>query len=86
MTQTREQIETRMRELTDFIADATEQVQSGKMVSLHHLDDEVAAICDSAVALPPAEAARVQPGIAAMIGKLEELAKALEAFQQGGAR
>ncbi len=87
MTQTREQIETRMREITDFIGDATQSVREGKMVTLRHLDDEVAALCDAAVSLPPAEAKAVQPRMAEMIGKLEALSDALQAYRtsRGGA-
>ena len=87
MTRTREQIETRMRELTDFIGEATQSVREGKMVSLHHLDDEVAALCDAAVSLPPADAKAVQPSMAGMIGKLEALSDALQAYRiaKGGA-
>lgn len=83
MAQTRDQIETRMREITDFIGDAAQSVREGKMVVLHHLDDEVAALCDAAVSLPPADAKMVQPLMAAMIGKLEDLSRALQDYKSG---
>lgn len=82
MTQSRDQIETRLDELTAFIEEAAASVQDGKMVGLHHLDDEIAGLCDAAVALPPNEAARVQPKMATMIKRLEELANALKDYQQ----
>jgi len=87
MTQNREQIKARMRELTDFIAQSARTVREGQMVTLHHLDDEVASLCDAALALPPAEAKDVQPAMAGMIAQLEELAKALQAYRdsKGGA-
>lgn len=87
MTYTREQIETRMRELTDFIAQAAQSVRDGRMVALTHLDDEVAALCDAAIALPPAEAKQVQRPMAGMIAQLEDLARALQDYrdQKGGA-
>jgi hypothetical protein len=87
MTQTREQIETRMRELTAFIAQSAQTVREGRLVTLHHLDDEVAALCDAAVALPPAEAKEIQPAMAGMIAQLEDLANALQDYrtQKGGA-
>lgn len=81
MTETRAQIETRMRDLTVFISQSAQQVRGGKMVSLHHLDDEVASLCDAALALPPAEAGQVQPVMAEMIGQLEDLANALKEYR-----
>ncbi len=78
----RDQIETRMRDITAFIEQSTQSVRAGKMVTLRHLDDEVAALCDAAVSLPPAEAALVQPMMSAMIARLEELAQSLKDFQQ----
>lgn len=87
MTYSRDQIETRMRELTDFISQSAQNVREGRMVALTHLDDEVAALCDAAIALPPAEAKQVQPSMAGMIAQLENLARALEEYrnQKGGA-
>jgi hypothetical protein len=87
MSHTREQIETRMRELTDFISQSAQSVREGRMVTLHHLDDEVAALCDAAIALPPVEAKHIQPVMAGMIAQLEALAGALEEYrrQKGGA-
>lgn len=86
MIQTSEQIQTRMRELTDFISQSAQSVREGRMVTLHHLDDEVAALCDAALALPPAEAKQIQPSMAGMIAQLEDLARALEQYraQKGG--
>lgn len=81
MTYDREQIETRIRELTDFIAQSAQMVREGRMVALTHLDDEVAALCDAALALPPAEAKQIQPFMAAMIAGLEDLARALEEYR-----
>ena len=78
----REQIETRMRDLTNFITQASDAVRAGQMVKLTHLDDEVASLCDQSVALPPQEAAQIQPVMAEMIGSLEELARALKEYQE----
>lgn len=86
MAQTREQIETRMRDITAFIEQSADSVRAGRMVTLHHLDDEVAALCDAAITLPPADAKTVQPLMATMIGKLEELSSALQDFQRKGSR
>lgn len=82
MEQNREQIETRMRELTDFIMQSAQSVRAGKMVTLHHLDDEVSALCDAALALPPMEAKLVQPHIARMIEQLDELSNALQDYRK----
>lgn len=82
MTDTRQQIETRMREITVFIAEATQTVRGGKIVTLHHLDDEVASLCEAAVALPPQEAGLLQDMMSEMINKLEDLASALQEYQE----
>ncbi len=82
MTISRDQIESRMRDITAFIEQSTQTVRGGRMVVLHHLDDEVAALCDAAIALPPADATKIQPLMAAMIGRLEELASALQEFRK----
>lgn len=82
MNDKRQQIETRMKEITTFIEQATDTVRAGKMVTLHHLDDEVAALCESAVALPPEEAGHLQAPMGEMIGKLEALATALQDYRE----
>lgn len=86
MTQTRDQIEQRKRDITVFIEQSVQQVREGRMVTLHHLDDEVASLCDAAVTLPPVDAKHVQPLMAEMIGKLEQLSAALQDYQRKGAR
>lgn len=74
-------IQTRMENLIEFIADANEKVRGGQMVDLRNLDDEVASLCEETVALPPQFAARIQPIMADMIQHLEELGRALKDFQ-----
>jgi hypothetical protein len=85
-----EDIQRRMTELTDFINETDQQVRDGHLSDLTGLDEEVASLCDRALALPPAQAVTIQPLMAKMISSLESLAKALEEFQnnlktQGGA-
>ncbi len=77
----KEQIETRLTELTGFIIECTEKVTAGEMVDLSGLDDEIAALCERTVALPPELAQSVQPTMAEMIAQLETLGQALKAFQ-----
>ncbi|HPF77827.1 MAG TPA: hypothetical protein PLF01_00925 [Alphaproteobacteria bacterium] len=73
----------RLQELTSFIEDAQTKLQSGEVLSLSHLDDEVGQLCDQALNLPPQDAVKVQPVMANMISKLETLSIALKDFQSG---
>lgn len=77
-----EDIQNRMMELTDFITETDRQVREGTLTDLSGLDDEVASLCDRALALPPAQAAGIQPFMAKMISSLESLAQALDVFQR----
>jgi iron-sulfur cluster repair protein YtfE (RIC family) len=70
-----------MQVLTDFIIDAGHQVRSGNMVNLTGLDEKVARVCDRTLALPPAQATKMQPVMAEMIGHLEDLSNALRDYQ-----
>lgn len=76
-----EQISNRLQELVSFIENAQEQLSGGQVVNLSHLDDEVAEICEHTLQLKPEEAAQIQPVMADMITKLEELGIALQQFQ-----
>lgn len=80
MTET-DDIMTRMRDICDFIADATAKVDSREIVNLAGLDDDVASLCDRTVSLPPDNAALVQPLMAEMIGNLDRLGAALRDYQ-----
>lgn len=71
----------RLQELTEFIVNAQAQLKNGEVVNLSHLDDEVGQLCDETLKLKPEEAVRVQPIMADMISKLEELGLALKDFQ-----
>ena len=76
-----EQIAVRLQELTSFIQNAKEKLGNGEVVDLAHLDGEVEQICEQALKLKPEEALNVQPVMAEMISKLEELGLALKDFQ-----
>ncbi len=80
MTET-DDIQTRMRAICDLINDAINKVESGTMVNLSGLDDDVASLCERTVALSPQDAAQVQPLMADMIGNLDRLGNALRDFQ-----
>ena len=80
--QQKNQIETRLTELTAFIIECTEKVESGEMVDLSGLDDEIASLCERTVALPPPEATTLQPLMGDMIAHLEKLGVALKNFQK----
>ena len=79
----KEQIETRLTEITAFIIESTEKVEGGEMVDLSGLDDEIASLCERTVALPPEMAQAVQPTMAEMIAQLEKLGAALKNYQDG---
>ncbi len=74
-------IKNKLGELTDFITEATTRLEDGEVINLSHLDDEVDTICNAAMSLPPAEAAKVQEPMSVMISKLEQLGLALKDFQ-----
>ncbi|MEM6781597.1 MAG: hypothetical protein AAF569_07015 [Pseudomonadota bacterium] len=82
MSDNPQDIKTRMQELTSFVVQANDTINAGQMVDLQGLDDEVASLCDRTLALPPQQAADIQPLMAEMISKLEELGRSLETFQQ----
>lgn len=71
----------RMNELTQFVSQSNDIIKGGQMVDLTGLDDEVASLCDRTVALHPQEAMQVQPVMAELISKLEELGRTLQQFQ-----
>ncbi len=75
-------IKTRMQELTSFVIQANNTINAGQMVDLQGLDDEVASLCDRTLALPPEQAAQIQPLMAEMISNLEELGRTLEMYQE----
>ena len=77
-----QQIAARLNELSDFIDEANAKLDDGEVVNLTHLDDEVATLCEQTLSLPPQEAAQIQPAMADMISKLEELGTALKEFQE----
>jgi len=75
-----------MDTLTAFINDCVQSVEDGRIVDLKGLDDQVAALCDSALGLPPQDAAQIQSPMAAMISKVEALEQALRAFRDRAGR
>lgn len=76
-----DQIAQRLQELANFIEESQVKLQQGEVVNLSHLDDEVGQLCDQALKLKPEEAVKIQPTMADMISKLEELGVALQDFQ-----
>jgi hypothetical protein len=71
----------RMQNVCDYIITSTTQVEAGEMVNLSGLDDDVAALCERAIALPPDQATQIQPLMADMISQLERLGTALRDYQ-----
>lgn len=74
-------IAARLQELTSFIEDARNKLSNGEIIKIAHLDGEIAQICNQTLSLPPKEAVQVQPIMANMISRLEELGLALKDFQ-----
>lgn len=64
-----------------FIDDVIVKTEQGHIMDVSRLDTEVPALCDRLERLPPEEARRVEPAMAAVIAKLESLAVALQIFQ-----
>jgi hypothetical protein len=76
-----EDIRVRMQNICDFIASSITDVDAGLMVNLSGLDDNVAALCERTISLPPDEAQQIQPLMAEMINNLDRLGKALRDYQ-----
>lgn len=73
---------TRMKEINQFIDNAQTSLKNGRVINLSHLDDEVGQLCEQTLSLPPVEAKAVQPVMAELIGKLENLSLSLQSFQE----
>ena len=71
----------RIQAVIDRIDQARQQVESGEMINLDDLDNEIAAICEEAHEPPPDETEMVDEKMDLMIAKLEELSQALDEFE-----
>lgn len=71
----------RIQALISTIDQAIAQVESGEMINLEALDQEVAAVCDAATSPEPEDAPLVDEKMDMMIVKLEELSQALDEFE-----
>lgn len=74
-------IKQKLDAMTAFIEEALEKLQKGEVLNLAHLDQEVSVLCEETLSLPPQEAQKIQPVMAHMISRLEELGVALKDFQ-----
>ena len=72
----------RMETQTTSIEEAIASIKKDNMVDVSDIDKDIAYICDELDALPPKDAQKLEVPMAKMIGKLEELATELQAFQQ----
>lgn len=77
-----EAIEKELRKQIGVIAEATSHVRTGIIMNINDVEKKVALICTTISTLSPEEAERLEPSMAEMIGKLEELAAALSDFQE----
>ena len=71
----------RIQALISTIDQAIAQVESGEMINLESLDQEVAAVCEAATSPEPEDAPLVDEKMDMMIVKLEELSQALDEFE-----
>lgn len=71
----------RIQALINTIDQAIAQVESGEMINLESLDQEVAAVCEAATSPEPEDAPLVDEKMDMMIVKLEELSQALDEFE-----
>ncbi len=74
--------EERFHELTVFVEEALVKVRNDEMPDLSQLDGRVAGLCADIEAAEPQVQSYVQPLMATMIGRLDELATALNEYQQ----
>ncbi len=77
-----ESYEERFHELTVFVEEALVRVRSDEMPDLSRLDGRVAGLCADIETAEPQVQSYVQPLMATMIGKLDELATALNDYQR----
>ncbi len=71
----------RIQVVIDRIDQAISQIESGEMINLDDLDNDVAAICEEAHEPAPEETEQVDAKMDLMIEKLEELSQALDEFE-----
>lgn len=74
--------EEQFRDLISYIEESTEEINSGKMADLTNMDHKVAALCESVENADTEVARSTQPLMAEMIAKLDQLAQALNDYQQ----
>ncbi|NCC22498.1 MAG: hypothetical protein EOM26_08550 [Alphaproteobacteria bacterium] len=86
MTNTVEELETRLANMIDFVNQARDQVDSGTLANLGDLDKDVAQLCDDVEAAPPEVAQQVSSKMSDMISSLEDLARSLKTFQDNAQR
>ncbi len=77
-----EAFEARFQELTAFVEEALDTVQSDSMPDLANLEDRVSGLCQDIETADEDTAAKVQPLMAEMIGKLDTLAQALNDYKE----
>lgn len=77
----KDQIIARLTQTIDTINQAQNDVAAGKVKDLSFMDKDVAVICNDIMKLSPDEAAQVQPIMADMITRLEQLAGSLQAYK-----
>ncbi len=77
-----ESYEERFHELTVFVEEALVKVLGGEMPDLSRLDGRVVRLCSDIESADPQMQSYVQPLMATMIGRLDELATALNDYQR----
>jgi hypothetical protein len=77
-----ESIEKDLRRQIGIITEAAIHVRSGIIMNINEVEHHVASICKRISGLAPEESEQLEPAMAEMIGKLEELAAALTEFQE----
>ncbi len=77
-----DELKRRFEDLIEYIHKANEDVIGDRVCELTKLDETVAALCRDVGSAEPAVAKDVQPLMAEMISKLDELARNLTEFQQ----
>ncbi len=76
-----EDLKTRFEGMITFITDSCAQIRADQMVQLGNLDTDVNALCNDVKDLPAEVGQAVRPLMETMIARLDELAQALNEYQ-----
>lgn len=77
-----QEFHTRFQAMITFLESLLARVDAGELVPLDHLDHDVDTLCKEVESAAPEIAREVQPIMAQMIHKLDELVEALNSYKE----